>query len=178
MSRVFTPDPDTLATLKVTVTVTKLCVIKLESYCFLICKKFFSNDGKTVNCAPCILQVYDGCKHGEETRELSALLISWAITATRGHRFSRALVIEPVMTCNEYHCNNIVNPDHKAIKFSARPRHKSLKCSISCLLRAKNVRDGNQRRKLRLWVTLAASLASRELEMNEDRNVTLGRQQM
>ena len=98
---------------------------------------------------------YDGCKPGEETRELSALLISWAITATRGQRFSRALVIEPVMTCIEYHCNNIVNPDHKAIKFSARPRHKSLKCSISCLLRAKS-----RRRKLRLWVTLAASLAA------------------
>ena len=152
MSRVFTPDPDTLATLKVTVTVTKLCVIKLESFCFLICKKFFSNDGKAVNqwCVHVFCKFYDGCKPGEETRELSALLISWAITATRGQRFFRALVIEPVMTCIEYHCNNIVNPDHKAIKFSAGPRHKSLKCSISCLLRAKNVRDGSRRRKLRL----------------------------
>ena len=56
MSRVFTPDPDTLANLKVTVTVTKLCVIKLESFCFLICKKFFPNDGKTVIDAA-ILQV-------------------------------------------------------------------------------------------------------------------------
>ena len=108
-----------------------------------------------------LCKFYDGCKPREETRELSALFISWAITATRGQRFSRALVIEPVMTCNEYHCNNIVNPDHRAIKFSVRPRHKSLKCSISCLLRAKNVRDGSQRRKLRLWVTLAASLARR-----------------
>ena len=46
MSRVFTPDPDTLATLKVTVTVTKLCVIKLESFCFLICKNSFQMMGK------------------------------------------------------------------------------------------------------------------------------------
>ena len=149
MSRVFTPDPDTLATLKVTVTVTKLCVIKLESFCFLICKNSFGMMGK-LSLVHLFCKFYDGCKPGEETRELSALLISWAITATRGQRFFRALVIEPVMTCIEYRCNNIVNPDHKAIKFSARPRHKSLKCSISCLLRAKNVQDGSRRRKLRL----------------------------
>ena len=174
MSRVFTPDPDTTHSLKVTVTVTKLCVIKLESFCFLICKNSLRMMGK-LSLMQLFYKFYDGCKPGKINERIECIAyFLGAIAATRGRWFSRALVIEALMTCNEYHCNNIVNPDHKAIKFSARPRHKSLKCSISCLLRAKNVRDTRRRRKLRLWVTLAASSASGELEMNEDRNVTLG----
>ena len=61
MSRVFTPDPDTAQSLKVTVTVTKLCVIKLESFCFLISKNSLRMMGK-LSLMQLFYKFYDGCK--------------------------------------------------------------------------------------------------------------------
>ena len=60
MSQVFTPDPDTPPPLKVTVTVTKLCVIKLESFCFLICKNSFQMMGKLSLKQQLFRKFYDG----------------------------------------------------------------------------------------------------------------------